>query len=76
MYNDVPPGGTAAPARPTVRINAASALMIERLQAHHHATFGSKLSRPAVIQRALETHILHTCPPAQSPVPPGPPANP
>ena len=54
MQNDTP----RAPGGKTVHINSATALLIERLQAHHLAIFGSKPSRPAIIQRAVEAFYL------------------
>ena len=73
MQNTTPRPPGSAPGGLTVRINAATALLIERLQARHLAIFGSKPSRPAVIQRAVEAYYLASL---SGPEPAGPPARP
>lgn len=48
----------SAPAGKAVHINAATALLVERLQERHQAVFGSTLSAPRILQRACEIYWL------------------
>ena len=56
MHNTIPKRSSAA--GKAVHINAATALLVERLQERHLAVFGSTLSAPRILQRACEIYWL------------------